>query len=53
MLAEVVNDFCDLIEDKTDYCDPTAICEKDVRNLLLIYEQTKKIAHENMDNDLT
>ena len=53
VIAEVLNNFCDLIEDKTDYCDPTAICEKDVRNLLLIYEQTKKIAHENIKDDLT
>jgi formyltetrahydrofolate synthetase len=53
LVAEAINRFCDLIDDKTDYCDCTCVTEKDIRNLLIVYEQTKNIAQENMKNDLT
>lgn len=52
-ISETINNFCDLIEDKTDYCDCTNITEKDVRNLIIMYEQTRRVAQENMKNDLT
>ncbi len=52
-IANVINDFCDLIEDTTDYCDATSITEKDISNLLLIYRQTKNIALDKTKDDLT
>tara|TARA_Y100001938_G_scaffold131492_1_gene188658 strand:- start:15277 stop:15735 length:459 start_codon:yes stop_codon:yes gene_type:complete len=35
-IANELNSFCELIEDKTDWCDVTSISEKDVRNLVHI-----------------
>ena len=36
MVAKVINDFCDKIRDKRDYCDAKNINEKDIRNLMFI-----------------
>lgn len=36
MIGKVINDFCDKIKDKRDYCDPRNITEKDIRNLMFI-----------------
>lgn len=36
MVAKVINDFCDKIKDKRDYCDAKNINEKDIRNLMFI-----------------
>jgi hypothetical protein len=35
-LMNEINEFCELIEDKTDWCDPTSLGSKDVMNLLHI-----------------
>jgi len=36
MIAKVINDFCEKVKDKRDYCDPRSINEKDIRNLLFL-----------------
>lgn len=35
-IMKEVNDFCEIIEDKTDWCDPSNIKNKDVLNLIHI-----------------
>jgi hypothetical protein len=35
-ISKVINDFCDRIKDKTDYCDPARITAADIRSLVLI-----------------
>lgn len=35
-VANELNSFCDMIDDKTDWCDVTDLTEKDVRNLVHI-----------------
>ena len=35
-IAELINGFCDLIDDSTEQCDPTNIRDEDVRNLIYI-----------------
>lgn len=40
-IANELNLFCDLIEDKTDWCDVTSVGEKDVRNLIHIINYYK------------
>ena len=35
-ISEVINTFCDIIEDQKDKCNPTEINEKDIKNLLFI-----------------
>ncbi len=52
VIADIINEFCDLIDDTTDYCDASSITEKDITNLLLIYQQTKNIALEKTKEDL-
>lgn len=52
-IAETINDFCDMIEDDTDRCDCTDITDRDIRNLILMYEQAKSLAQEKMKDDLT
>ena len=43
-IAENINQFCEIINDDTDLCDPTNITEKDVQNLVHIssYFMAKK-----------
>lgn len=36
MISKVINDFCDKIKDKRDYCDGRSINEKDIRNLIFL-----------------
>ena len=33
-LALILNTMCEVIDDQSDYCDPTNIVEKDIRNLV-------------------
>lgn len=40
MVAHVINNFCDKIKDKRDYCDAKNISEKDIRNLAFLAELT-------------
>ena len=35
-ISNEINSFCELIEDKTDWCDVTALGEKEIRNLIHI-----------------
>ena len=35
-IAELINGFCDLIDDSTEKCDPTSIRDEDIRNLIYI-----------------
>jgi len=51
-----VNGFCELIEDKTDWCDPTKIGTKDILNILHIlsfyrnkYQEATGIEGEEKD----
>jgi hypothetical protein len=49
-----INGFCELIEDKTDWCDPTNLGSKDVMNLLHIlhfYKGKYKEAIGATEND--
>lgn len=36
----MINDFCDQIKDKKDYCDAKNISEKDIRNLIFLASMT-------------
>ena len=36
MTRDEINEFCELIEDKTDWCDPTDLNQKDILNVLHI-----------------
>lgn len=38
MVAHVINNVCDKIKDKRDYCDAKSISEKDIRNLAFLAE---------------
>jgi len=42
MIAQVINDFCNQIKDKKDYCDAKRITEKDIRNLIFLASMTNK-----------
>jgi hypothetical protein len=35
-ISKVINEFCDRIKDKTDYCDPSRVMSADIRSLVLI-----------------
>jgi len=51
MMSKVINDFCDKIKDKRDYCDPRNITEKDIRNLMFIASMNG-IQEENKTDSL-
>tara|TARA_R110000824_G_scaffold88360_16_gene217309 strand:- start:1110 stop:1529 length:420 start_codon:yes stop_codon:yes gene_type:complete len=48
-ISQVINHFCDAIEDHKDVVDPTCIRQKDILHLALILEAWQK---EKKDNDL-
>jgi hypothetical protein len=37
-VAHIINNFCDKIKDKRDYCDAKSLTEKDIRNLAFLAE---------------
>ena len=52
LISKIINDFCDKIKDKRDYCDPRSINEKDIRNLAFlasIAEIKNNQKQENID----
>jgi hypothetical protein len=56
-ITREINDFCELIEDKTDWSDPTDINQKDILNVLHIlnfykekYRQEIGLSDGNDDN---
>ena len=57
-LSNEINEFCDLIEDKTDLCAASNITDKDIRNLVHIiqfYKQKtaeKEVIISEMTSDL-
>lgn len=50
-IAEIINDFCDVIEDQLDRCDSTSINTKDIKNLVLLCEHYKSTAYPEKDVD--
>ena len=48
-IAEVINEFCEIINDDTDLCDATDIKEKDIGNLLFMYRQAKQMLGKSKD----
>ena len=53
-ISKEINEFCGLIEDKTDWSDPTSISQKDVLNVLHIlnfYKEKYKLEVETEFDD--
>ena len=51
-VSEVLNLFCDMIEDQSDRCDSSAISEKDIRNILIVSNYYKNLAiKKSEEND--
>tara|TARA_Y100001963_G_scaffold87852_1_gene121367 strand:+ start:3342 stop:3767 length:426 start_codon:yes stop_codon:yes gene_type:complete len=46
-ISESINEFCDIINDDRDKCDATDIKEKDIQNLLFMYNHAKKLVGES------
>ena len=36
IIAQLINQYCDIVEDDSDRCDPSRITEKDIKNILYI-----------------
>ena len=36
IIAQLINQYCDMIESDSDRCDPSRITEKDIKNILYI-----------------
>lgn len=47
LVAKVINEFCDKIKDKRDYCDAKNITEKDIRNLMFLASMARDPDVEN------
>ena len=50
-IAEQINGFCDLINDQRDRCDAASIKEKDIRNLVFIYDYMKNGNDKESDQE--
>ena len=42
-ISNIINSFCESLEDFKDYCDPLEISEKDIFNLTLIVKHLKNL----------
>ena len=56
-ISNEINEFCDMINDHSDYCQSTDIKEKDIKNLLIMYSHfkntlAKKEEEEENENDI-
>lgn len=40
-ISSAINEFCELIEDKTDICDPASVSTKDIQNLVFLYRHVQ------------
>lgn len=49
MVAKIINDFCDRIKDKRDYCDARSITEKDIRNLIFLASMATTEKDQSLD----
>lgn len=49
MIAKIINDFCDKIKDKRDYCDARSITEKDIRNLIFLASMATTEKDQSLD----
>lgn len=49
LVAKIINDFCDKIKDKRDYCDAKNLTEKDLRNLVFLASLASPKEEENVD----
>ena len=50
-ITKEINNFCELIEDKTDWSDPTDISQKDILNILHILNFYKEKYREELGLD--
>jgi len=46
-LSQIINSACVNLGDDTDYCSPANVQEKDVRNLILLYNHRLEAEEEN------
>jgi hypothetical protein len=42
IIAEVINSYCTLIENESERCNPASVVEKDIKNLLLIFNEMRE-----------
>ena len=47
-LSQVVNSACQEFGDDTDFCSPSNVQEKDIRNLILLYNHRNNNEEENV-----
>ena len=50
-IADQINSFCDLIKDQRDRCDATSIKEKDIRNLVFIFDYMRDASNNGSDQE--
>lgn len=50
-IADVINEFCDEIEDQLDRCDSTDLSPKDIKNILLLcrHYKVQSLLDKNVD----
>lgn len=50
-IADVINEFCDEIEDQLDRCDSTDLSPKDIKNILLLcrHYKVQSLLDKNID----
>ncbi len=42
VISEVINSYCSLIENESERCNPISISEKDIKNLLVIFNDLRE-----------
>jgi len=42
IISEIINSYCDLIENQSEKCNPASISEKDLKNLLIIFNEMRE-----------
>ena len=40
-ISTVINEFCEMIGDNTDLCDPSSVSTKDIQNIVFLYRHVQ------------
>jgi hypothetical protein len=50
VIAEIINSYCTLIENESERCSPASVSEKDIKNLLVIFNEMREKIFDKTKN---
>jgi hypothetical protein len=50
IISEIINSYCTLIENESERCNPASVSEKDIKNLLVIFNELREKTFDKSKN---